>query len=161
VLLVCLFGALQQIVQMRDSPTICVVDEAWAVLANPFAASFMQSFFKLARSLGISNLLVAHRPSDLFGTHREAASYGAGDMDLGHVQGLLADCETMVSYALSHREAELAQRLFGLNDRQRDLLPVLGRGVALWRIARRSVLVRHRLSSVETRFVDTDARMRL
>jgi type IV secretory pathway VirB4 component len=161
VLLVCLFGALQNVVQMSDSPTICVVDEAWAVLANPLAATFLQSFFKLARSLGVSNLLVAHRPSDLLGINGDVTSAANNATELSHVRGLLADCETVVSYALSPREAELAQGLFGINDRQCELLSALGRGVALWRVARRTLLVRHQMTATEMGFADTDERMRL
>ena len=159
VLLVSLFGALQRVVMQSSAPTIFVIDEAWAVLANPLAASFMQTFFKLSRSLGVANLLVAHRPSDITG------DLGGLRGDVQHsnvsLSGLFSDCETVVTYALSAREARLAQHLFGLNDRQCALLMGLGRNVALWNIANRVALVRHHLTDQELSFVDTDARMRL
>ncbi len=159
VLLISLFGALQRVVSRSRVPTIFVIDEAWAVLANPFAASFMQSFFKLARSLGIANVLVAHRPSDIAGESGDPHP-GARFAPVA-LSGLLSDCETIVTHALSTREAALAQQLFGLNDRQCSLVTGLGRNVALWSVARRVSLVRHHLSDREMSLVDTDARMRL
>ena len=159
VLLISLFGALQRVVMQSGVPTIFVIDEAWAVLANPFAASFMQSFFKLARSLGVANVLIAHRPSDIAGEFGDA-QIGVRSSPVA-LSGLFADCETIVTHALSTREAVLAQQLFGLNDCQGGLLPGLGRNVALWSVARRVALVRHHLTDREMCFVDTDARMRL
>ena len=159
VLLISLFGALQRVVMQSSVPTIFVIDEAWAVLANPFAASFMQSFFKLARSLGVANVLVAHRPSDITG---EFGDPRAGMTSSGtSLSGLFSDCETVVTHALSAREAMLAQQLFGFNDRLCGLLTGLGRNVALWSVANRVALVRHYLTDQEMSFVDTDARMRL
>lgn len=155
ILLVCVFGALQDSLLRATSPTLCVLDEAWAVLANPYAAIFMQSMFKLARSFGVANVLVAHRPSDLV-----SSSTGIDRRAL-HVQGLLSDCETTVCYAQSPQEMDLAQRLFDLNDRQVGLLTQLGRGVALWKVAQHKFLVQHRLGMKELPFVDTDERMRI
>jgi len=159
VLLISLFGALQSIVMQSSAPTIFVIDEAWAVLANPLAASFMQTFFKLARSLGVANVLVAHRPSDITGEFGDLRRGMASSNN--SLSGLFSDCETVVTYALSTREAMLAQQLFGLNDRQCGLLTGLGRNVALWSVANRVAVVRHHLTNQEMSFVDTDARMRL
>jgi hypothetical protein len=41
-----------------------------------------------------------------------------------------------------------------------EILPRLGRGVALWRVAGRSYLVEHLISSVESAITDTDGRLR-
>lgn len=161
VLMISLFGALQQSVLASPTPTILVLDEAWAVLANPIAAEFLQSFFKLSRSLGVSNVLVAHRPTDLVGDSVGTAIRDAPGLGSPSGGGLLSDCETCVLYALNHREADLAQRLFGLNGRHRELLVGLGRNTALWRVGRRTDVVRHHLCREEMPIVDTDARMRL
>lgn len=158
VLVVSLFGALQRVVLQSSAPTIFVVDEAWAVLANPIAAEFMQTFFKLARAVGVANVLVAHRPSDIIGT---SSGVRADGLVTGPLAGLFADCETVVTYALSSQEASLAQQLFGLSDRGCALLPGLRRNIALWSVANRVSVVRHHLSPRELLFVDTDERMRL
>jgi type IV secretory pathway VirB4 component len=152
VLLVALFGRLQNLVQHSEEQTICVIDEAWAVLTNSYASAFVQSFFKLARSFGVANILVAHRPSDL-----------VADSPLisGRVQGLVGDCETAVCFGLTASESTLAGSLFGFNERQSDLLRQLGRGTAMWRVGDRSFLIQHRLGREERSFVDTDARMLL
>jgi type IV secretory pathway VirB4 component len=152
ILLIALFGALQQIVREADTPTMFVIDEAWAVLSNPVTRMFLQSFFKLARSYGVSNVLVAHRPSDL-----DHLNVGGST----HPAGLLSDCETSVTYALTPTESIRAQALFGLNNRQQRALTQLTRGMALWRVAQRTFLVQHQVSLLERTFIDTDERMRL
>ncbi len=152
VLLVALFGRLQDLVQHSEEQTICVIDEAWAVLSNDHASAFVQSFFKLARSYGVANVLVAHRPSDLVADSALVS---------GRVQGLVGDCETSVCYGLTAQESTLAGSLFGFNERQSELLRQLRRGTALWKVANRSFLIQHCLSGEERSFVDTDARMLL
>lgn len=152
-LLVCATIALQRIWQsVTDAPTIFVVDEAWAVLANPYAARFLQSSWKLARANGVANIAVVHRVSDL----------ASGD-DLGTLTsqlgvGLLADCETVVCFAQSDAEREHASTVLGIGEHARSLAG-LPRGVAIWRVASRLFLVEHMLSSSERAIVDTDQRL--
>jgi hypothetical protein len=51
------------------------------------------------------------------------------------------------------------QELLGLTAVEAELLPELDDGVALWKVANRSFLVQHQLSSIEIPLVDTDRRM--
>ena len=130
-----------------------VVDEAWAILSNLGVARWLQSSWKLSRALGVCNMAVLHRVSDL-------RSVGASDSEqVALAQGLLADSETRVVYAQSPGELEAAAELLSLSGTEAELLPQLRRGVALWKIGRRSFLVQHRLSAAERRIVDTDAAM--
>ncbi len=130
-----------------------VVDEAWAILSNLGVARWLQSSWKLSRALGVSNVAVLHRVSDL-------RSVGASDSEqVALAQGLLADSETRVVYAQSPGELEAASELLSLSATEADLLPQLRRGIALWKVGQRSFLVQHRLSATERRIVDTDAAM--
>jgi len=134
---------------------IIVLDEAWAVLRNLATARWLQAGFKLARSHGVANICVLHRPSDLL---------AAGEHKSEQVQlarGLLADAETRVVYGQPEGEVEDARVALGLTDTEAQLLPRLGRGVALWKVGRRSFLVEHRIGRREAAFVDTDAAMRV
>jgi hypothetical protein len=47
----------------------------------------------------------------------------------------------------------------GLSLSDRERLPELPRGVAIWKVGRTSHLVEHRLCRAEEAIVDTDARM--
>lgn len=161
VVLISLFGALQRVILESTAPTVLVVDEAWAVVGSPVAASFLQSFFKLSRSLGLANILVAHRPSDIAEDQPTWGAERSVRPDRDGATGLLADCETSVLFALSPKESHLAQHLFGLNDRQRQLLVGLERGRALWSVGDRRSLVQHTVGAEEMAFIDTDRRMRL
>ena len=130
-----------------------VVDEAWAILSNLGVARWLQSSWKLSRAFGVSNVAVLHRVSDL-------RSVGASDSEqVALAQGLLADSETRVVYAQSPGEIDDAADLLSLSPTEAELLPQLRRGVALWKVGRRSFLVQHRLSGAERYLTDTDAAM--
>ena len=132
---------------------IVVIDEAWAILSNVGIARWLQASFKLSRAYGVQNLAVIHRLSDL----KAAGAEGSEAVRLA--QGLLSDTETRVIYSQAPGEVEAAVELLNLTQTEASLLPVLDRGVALWKVGQHSCIVRHRLSDRERAIVDTDARM--
>jgi len=137
----------------RDERRIVVVDEAWAILRDTQIARWLQASWKLSRQYGVANIAVIHRLSDL------QAAGAAGSEQARLAEGLLADSETRVVYGQSSSEVRPARELLGLTDIEAEILPELGRGVALWRVGVRSFLVEHRLGAQEAPLVDTDARM--
>ena len=132
---------------------LVVVDEAWAVLANLGVAKWLQASWKLSRAYGVANVAVLHRLSDL------QAVGAAGSQQVGLATGLLADSETRVVYAQAPGEVAAATDLLSLSESEAAALPQLRRGVALWKVGRRSFLVRHVLSPHERAIVDTDRAM--
>ena len=133
---------------------LVVLDEGWAVLADPAAATFLQRSWKLARSYGVANVLVIHRLSDL------AAAGESGSREAKIAEGLLSDSETRIILAQSPADLEATRDLVGLTGTEVEHVATLPRGVALWKVGGRSFVVEHRLSSAERALVDTDARMR-
>jgi type IV secretory pathway VirB4 component len=133
---------------------LVVVDEAWAILNDLATARWAQATFKLSRALGVANLVVVHRVSDL----RSAGDDGSAEQKLA--DGLLADSETRVVFGQSPAEAEQTGRWLGLARTEIDLVPRLPRGVALWRVGGRSHIVRHLLGDDDHDLVDTDGAMR-
>ena len=131
-----------------------MVDEAWAVLHDLATARWLQSTFKLARAVGVANVAVVHRLSDL----RAAGAAGSAQQRLA--EGLLADTEIRVIFGQAASEAETTRQLLRLTVTERDLVVGLPRGVALWKVADRSFLVEHRIGRFEAELVDTDAAMR-
>lgn len=154
ILMTCATAWLQAALARGDGHRrIVVIDEAWAILANLGVARWLQASWKLSRAYGVANVAVLHRLSDL-------GSVGAaGSEQVGLAQGLLSDSETRVIYGQSPGEAEASRQLLGLTTTEADLLSQLSRGVALWKVGRRSFLVRHRLGPSERALVDTDAAM--
>jgi len=154
VLMACAAAWLQSAVEARHRNRILlVVDEAWAILGNLGVARWLQSSWKLSRAMGVANIAVLHRLSDL-------ASVGAaGSEQVGLAEGLLADSETRVVYAQSPGEVARTGELLGLTDTEADLVSTLQRGTALWKVGRRSFLVEHRLGPGEAWMVDTDRAM--
>jgi hypothetical protein len=154
VLMACAAAWLQSAVRSQHrNRIIVVVDEAWAILSNLGVARWLQTSWKLSRALGVANMAVLHRLSDL----RSVGTEGSEQVNLA--QGLLSDSETRVIYAQSPGEVARTGELLGLTDTEADLVTQLRRGLALWKVGHRSFLVEHRLASSERWLTDTDQAM--
>jgi hypothetical protein len=132
---------------------INVFDEAWRALSILGVGEWLQASFKLSRRDGVQNVVVMHRLSDL------AAAGAAGSRERELAEGLLHDAQTRVIYRQVPDNVARTQELLGLTAVEAELLPELDDGVALWKVANRSFLVQHQLSSIEIPLVDTDRRM--
>jgi type IV secretory pathway VirB4 component len=132
-----------------------VYDEAWRVLKQPALLARMQSQFKLSRALGIANLMVIHRLSDLDSVGE--ANSQARNLALG----LLADCSTKIVYAQESGEDQKTGAALGLSSTEIDQLSGLTRGEGLWRIGERSFVVRHVCTPGELALFDTNQRMEI
>jgi len=130
-----------------------IYDEAWRLLAQPALLARMQSQWKLSRALGIANLMVIHRLSDL------DAVGDAGSEARGLALGLLADCSTKIIYAQESGEATKTGTSLGLSSTEVAQLPDLVRGEGLWRLGERAFVVRHVMTPGELACFDTNQRM--
>ena len=154
VLMACAAAWLQSAVRARHrNRIIVVVDEAWAILSNLGVARWLQTSWKLSRANGVANMAVLHRLSDLRSVGTD------GSEQVGLAEGLLADSETRVVYAQSPGEVARTGELLGLTATEAELVTQLRRGMALWKVGRRSFLVEHRLASGEQWLTDTDQAM--
>ena len=156
VLMACATAWLQAALSRDGEPSgqaFLVVDEAWAILANLGVARWLQASWKLSRAHGVANVAALHRLSDL-------TSVGSvGSQQVGLAEGLLSDSETLVIYAQPPGEVARATELLSLSPTEVELVPQLRRGVALWKVGRRSFLVRHVVGSSERALVNTDTAM--
>ncbi len=154
VLMACAAAWLQSAVstEHRDR-IIVVVDEAWAILSNLGVARWLQTSWKLSRAHGVANMAVLHRLSDLRAVGAE------GSVQVNLAEGLLADSETRVVYAQSPGEVGRTGELLGLSDTEAELVTQLRRGMALWKVGRRSFLVDHQLARCERGLTETDQAM--
>jgi len=130
-----------------------IYDEAWRLLAQPALLARMQSQWKLSRALGIANMMVIHRLSDL------DAVGDAGSEARGLALGLLADCSTKIIYAQESGEATKTGSSLGLSTTEVAQLPDLERGEGLWRLGERAFVVCHVLTPTELACFDTNQRM--
>lgn len=130
-----------------------VLDEAWRLLSHLGTARWLRSSLKLARQYGVANVLVLHRLSDL------VAAGDAGSEQRALAEGLLSDTETRVIYAQADGEVAPAADLLGLSAADRQQIPSLEQGWALWKVARSTHLVHHQRGEAEHALVDTDERM--
>jgi len=128
-------------------------DECWRGLPIPGLADYYQSQFKLSRQTGVQHILVLHRLSDL----RSAGDDGSRQQRLA--EGLLAEASTTVVYRQHAQEVTDTTDALGLSSTARDRIARLPAGVALWCVGGRVFQVRHVLSDLEWRLIDTDAAM--
>lgn len=131
-----------------------IYDEAWRMIRQPALLARMQSQWKLSRGLGIANLMVIHRLSDL------DAVGGADSEARALARGLLADCSSKIVYQQETSEAPHTADVLGLSVAEQDQLPDLQVGEGLWRVGQRAFVVRHLLTSGELSLFDTNSRMR-
>jgi type IV secretory pathway VirB4 component len=133
--------------------TIRINDEAWRALPIAGLGDYYQAAFKLSRKTGVQHWLVLHRISDL----RAAGDEGTRQQRLA--EGLLADASTTIVYRQHAQEIPLTTDALGLSQTERKLIGSLDQGVALWRAGGRSFEVRHLLSDLEWKLIDTDQAM--
>ena len=130
-----------------------IYDEAWRLLRQPSLLARMQSQWKLSRALGIANLMVIHRLSDLDAVGEENSQ--ARNLALG----LLADCSTKIIYAQEHGEAARTGTALGLTSTEVEQLAELEQGEGLWRVGQGSYMVRNTCTDAELELYNTNGRM--
>ncbi|SEM66069.1 ATP-binding protein [Streptacidiphilus jiangxiensis] len=131
-----------------------IYDEAWRVLRHTALLERMQSQWKLARGLGIANLMVIHRLSDLL------SAGDAGSRGRALAEGLLTDCSTRIIYRQEADQLAATAHLLGLTGVETAAVAQLPRGRGLWKVAGRSFVTHHALHPAELQLFDTDARLR-
>lgn len=130
-----------------------IYDEAWRLMRQPALLARMQSQWKLSRGLGIANLLVVHRLSDL-------DAVGDADSEARALaRGLLGDCSTKIVYQQEVSEASRTARDLGLSSAEQQQLPHLQCGEGLWRVGGHAFVARHVVTPNELELFETDGRM--
>ncbi|MFC9327929.1 ATP-binding protein [Kitasatospora sp. NPDC057015] len=130
-----------------------VYDEAWRLMRHLPLLERMQQQWKLSRGLGIANLLVIHRLSDLL------SAGDAGSRGRALAEGLLTDCATRIIYRQEPDQLAATASLLGLTGVETQAIAALTRGRGLYKIAGRSFVVQHLLHPAERQLFDTDSRM--
>ena len=144
----------QQVLASDESPGYLILDEAWTMLADDHALRWLQGSWKLARSRGISHILVLHRWSDVGAVGDE------GSAKHSRAMGLLRECETTWLFRQPEDEAGLIGKVIGLNALEERYLKNLPKGVALVRYGRYRSIVKVEPNNRDRLFIDTDEAMR-
>ncbi|MDR3359350.1 MAG: ATP-binding protein [Bifidobacteriaceae bacterium] len=131
-----------------------VYDEAWRLMSHPALLRRMDAQWRLARHLGIANMLIFHKLSDLDNVGDQGTAMRA------LASSLLANAETRIVYRQESDQTTSAAEALGLTGTEKKLLPTLATGQGLWRIKDRSFVIQHQLHPAELALFDTTARMR-
>ena len=129
-----------------------IYDEAWRLMQFPSLLRRMDAQWRLARHLGIANMLIFHKLTDLDNVGDQ------GTAMRGLASSLLANAETRIIYRQEADQLGTTAKTLGLTRTERDLLPGLGLGQGLWRIKERSFVVQHQLHPNELAAFDTNSR---
>lgn len=132
-----------------------IYDEAWRLLKSPVLLARMQAQWKLSRAMGIANMMVIHRISDL------DAVGESNSQARNTALGLLADCSTKIVYAQEPGEADKTGAAIGLSAAEIAQLPTLDQGEGLWKVRDRAFLVRQVRTVSESALFDTNGAMRI
>jgi type IV secretory pathway VirB4 component len=146
-------AAVQHLATRREEGYL-VLDEAWALLGDDASLRWLQGSWKLARSRGISHVLVLHRWSDV-------ASVGAlGSAQRARAIGLLRESETTWLFRQPPDESTEMAAVLDLSARETQCLGELARCSALVRYGTARSLVQLTPTERDARFVDSDEAMR-
>jgi hypothetical protein len=129
-----------------------IYDEAWRLMQFPALLRRMDGQWRLARHLGIANMLIFHKLTDLDNVGDQGTAMHA------LASSLLANAETRIIYRQEADQLGSTAKTLGLTGTERDLLPGLGLGQGLWRIKERSFVVQHQLHPNELAAFDTSSR---
>ena len=157
VVMVCVMAWMQQILAQRHRrgyQAILVIDEAWALLRDLEAARWLQHALKLSRAWGISTVAVLHRISDL------TAVGDDGSEQRALARSLLLETEVRTVFAQPASALDELDRALSLSEIQRELVPRLPKGTALWHVGASAHVVHHRVGSTEWDLIDTDHMLR-
>lgn len=130
---------------------IFVVEEGWHVIGNLSTARLFRRLWKLARGLGLQNVAVVHRLSDLVA--------GADDELRAAIAALLKEAQTRKLYRSDTSEMASLARELGLPQAAVRQLPHLPRGCAVWQVGSRIRIVQNVISDYERDLALTDAAM--
>lgn len=133
-------------------PRWVVYDEAWRVMQHPALLRRMDANWRLSRHLGISNVLIFHKLSDL------DTVGDAGSALHALASSLLANAEIRVIFRQETDQLGPTSTALGLTSTEQALLPTLGLGQALWRIKDHSLLAQVQLHPEEAALFDTSSR---
>ena len=151
----CVVAAAHHVLGRGDCLGYLVLDEAWSMLGDEHAVTWLRGSWKLARARGVSHVLVLHRFSDV------ASAADAGSAHLERARGLLRESETHWLLRQPPDEAGEIATTLQLSALEVRYLHALPRGSSLVRYGSARSIVRLRPTSSDLALIDTDATMRL
>ena len=89
-----------------------------------------------------------------------AAAGDSGSRASRIAEGLIAEASTRVVYQQDEGQVPATRALLGLTEAEAQIITQLGPGQALWQVGRRSFVVQHYRSRIETQMTSTDEGMR-
>jgi hypothetical protein len=141
--------------RQRDDSLRCylVLDESWSIAGDLAVARWVQSVWRLCRDYGVSGISMVHRVSD-FGSQADDGS-AASKMSAA----IVSLSQTKVLFRTSRADIAATRASLGLSEKEAELIALLARGRALWKVGDHTAVVQHKVAEREWSFARTDARM--
>jgi type IV secretory pathway VirB4 component len=141
--------------RQRDDSLRCylVLDESWSIAGDLAVARWVQSVWRLCRDYGVSGISLVHRVSD-FGSQADDGT-AASKMSAA----IVSLSQTKVLFRTSRADIAATRAILGLSEKEAELVAMLARGRALWKVGDHSAVVQHKVADAEWAFARTDSRM--
>lgn len=132
---------------------VCVYEEGWDSISDEASLTRMLEAWKLARDYNIFNILIFHKLGDL------DIAGDAGSAMAAMARSLLGDTEIKVIYRQENANLATTAKELGLTTAEVALVKKNRKGVGLWKVGTRSLLVRNDRTATDVPVFDTDAKM--
>lgn len=149
----CCGSWMEAMIAEDDAQRMVVYEEGWDQISNEADLTRMQTGWKLARHLGIFNVLILHKVDDLGTADAEGSSMAA------KAEGLLADADIKVIYRQDNAALRKTNEKLELTDKENSILRKLKKGRGLWRVQNSTYEVENKLTEAEKPLLDTDQNM--
>lgn len=131
---------------------LIIQEEGWSAMRDPKVVESMDERQRLAGEYGIANMLIMHELKDL------DMVGPAGSSQRNQAEGLMSKSQIKIIHRQAHESVEKLAEVLGLTPREAEIVTMLEKGVALWKIGNKSVLVHTHITPNEFALFNTDAR---
>ncbi|SNS53951.1 hypothetical protein SAMN06309944_0707 [Micrococcales bacterium KH10] len=131
---------------------LIITEEGWAAMRDPNAVARMDERVRLAGEWGIANMLIMHELADLDMVGDE------GSPQRNQALGLLSKSQVKIVHTQSVTSIDATAKALALTRREADTVTALPQAHALWKIGRRSFIVRTRRTHAQGELFNTDER---
>lgn len=144
---------IDSIVRDRSSGYWYVIsEEGWSEMRDPRAVELMDERQRMAGDDGTANWLIMHEIEDLNQVGPEGSAQRAQAL------GLLSKAQIKIVHKQSETAIDATVRALRLSDREGEKVLNLDQGEALWKIGKRSLIVRSLITRKEWEVFNTDER---
>lgn len=127
-------------------------EEGWSSMRDPKMVELLDARQRMAGEWGIANMMIMHELKDLDMVGPE------GSAQRNQALGLMSKAQVKIIHGQAYESAEGLARTLGLTAQEQRIVVGLEQGKALWKVGKKSFLVKTMVTPGEFEVFNTDAR---